>query len=64
VASDPLLKRYDVMVIDEVHERHVFCDFLLGILQRLSVQRPNLKIGRYRSLFQGVYMFSSNECHN
>lgn len=35
---------YDVIVLDEVHERHLHGDFLLGILKCLIFQRPTLKI--------------------
>ena len=42
--TDPTLSQYDFIVVDEVHERHVFTDFLLGILKCLVVQRPDLKI--------------------
>ena len=31
VASDPLLLRYDVIIVDEVHERGLNVDFLLGV---------------------------------
>ena len=43
-AADPLLMQYDVIIVDEVHERHMICDFLLGVLKRILVQRPGLKI--------------------
>ncbi|KAH3745620.1 ATP-dependent RNA helicase [Pelomyxa schiedti] len=45
-ASDPLLTMYDVIIIDEVHERHLFGDFLLGVLRDLvlSGKRPSLKL--------------------
>lgn len=42
--TDPSLSQYDFIVVDEVHERHVFTDFLLGILKCLAKQRPDLKI--------------------
>jgi ATP-dependent helicase HrpA len=43
-ASDRTLSRYDAIIIDEAHERSLNIDFLLGILKRLSLQRPELKI--------------------
>ena len=43
-ASDPLLMQYDVMILDEVHERHITCDFLLGILKAMIRDRPQLKL--------------------
>jgi HrpA-like RNA helicase len=42
--TDPNLMQYDLIVVDEVHERHVFTDFLLGILKCLVRQRSDLKI--------------------
>jgi HrpA-like RNA helicase len=42
--ADPLLSRYEVVVVDEVHERHINGDFILGILHSLLSQRPDLKV--------------------
>lgn len=41
---DPQLSQYNVIIVDEVHERHLNSDFLLGILRCLIKQRDNLKI--------------------
>ena len=35
---------YDVIVLDEVHERHLHGDFLLGIMKCLLYQRSELKL--------------------
>ncbi|RUS16526.1 P-loop containing nucleoside triphosphate hydrolase protein, partial [Endogone sp. FLAS-F59071] len=43
-ASDPTLSMYDVIVVDEVHERHLMGDFLLGVLKRLLKERENLHV--------------------
>ncbi|MFO1394729.1 MAG: hypothetical protein U1F09_13270, partial [Steroidobacteraceae bacterium] len=32
--SDPLLERYDTLIIDEAHERNLNVDFLLGVVKR------------------------------
>ena len=42
--SDPLLKAYDTLIIDEAHERSLNIDFLLGYLRELLPRRPDLKI--------------------
>ena len=41
VSADPLLSTYNVIILDEVHERHLTIDFLLGIMKCLLLQRPN-----------------------
>lgn len=41
---DRLLSRYEVIIIDEAHERSLNIDFLLGLLKRLCVKRPDLKV--------------------
>eukprot|EP00124_Ichthyophonus_hoferi_P001336 Ihof_evm11s66 gene=Ihof_evmTU11s66 len=44
IASDPTLSQYNVIVMDEVHERNMHCDFLLGVMQAVLSQRPELKL--------------------
>ena len=41
---DPLLRRYDTLIIDEAHERSLNIDFLLGFLKRLLARRKDLKL--------------------
>ncbi|MGB6241978.1 MAG: ATP-dependent RNA helicase HrpA [Castellaniella sp.] len=41
---DPLLRRYDTLIIDEAHERSLNIDFLLGFLKRLLTRRRDLKL--------------------
>ena len=42
--SDPLLRAYDTIIIDEAHERSLNIDFLLGYLRQILPRRPDLKI--------------------
>ncbi|WP_269629579.1 ATP-dependent RNA helicase HrpA [Pelomonas sp. BJYL3] len=42
--TDPLLKAYDTLIIDEAHERSLNIDFLLGYLREILARRPELKV--------------------
>ncbi|MCD6679062.1 MAG: ATP-dependent RNA helicase HrpA [Burkholderiaceae bacterium] len=45
-ASDPLLRAYDTLIVDEAHERSLNIDFLLGYLKQLldGPRRDDLKL--------------------
>ena len=60
---DPLLLDYEVLIVDEAHERSLNIDFILGFLRRLRDERPDLKIiitsatidtGRFSEAFGGA----------
>lgn len=44
IQSDPELREYDTLILDEAHERSLNIDFLLGYLHQLLPQRPDLKL--------------------
>lgn len=44
IQQDRFLNRYEVIIIDEAHERSLNIDFLLGFLKQLLPKRPDLKI--------------------
>lgn len=44
VRSDPLLSRYDIIMVDEAHERTLNIDFTLGLLLEILRHRKDLKI--------------------
>jgi len=44
IQQDRFLSKYEVIIIDEAHERSLNIDFLLGYLKRLCRQRRELKV--------------------
>ena len=44
IQSDPLLRAYSTLILDEAHERSLNIDFLLGHLQGVLQRRADLKI--------------------
>ncbi len=44
IQSDPELREYDTLIVDEAHERSLNIDFLLGYVHRLLPRRPDLKL--------------------
>ncbi|NDY41936.1 ATP-dependent RNA helicase HrpA, partial [Dissulfurirhabdus thermomarina] len=41
---DLLLRRYDTVIVDEVHERTLNIDLLLGLLKTILPRRPDLRV--------------------
>jgi ATP-dependent helicase HrpA len=44
IQTDPMLRQYDTLIIDEAHERSLNIDFILGYLKQLLPKRPDLKV--------------------
>jgi ATP-dependent helicase HrpA len=44
IARDRLLRQYDMIILDEAHERSLNIDFLLGYLAQVLPRRPDLKL--------------------
>lgn len=44
IQSDPELRAYDTIIIDEAHERSLNIDFVLGYLKQLVPRRPDLRV--------------------
>jgi ATP-dependent helicase HrpA len=42
--TDPMLRAYDTIIIDEAHERSLNIDFLLGHLRQILPRRPDLMV--------------------
>ncbi|MFT4125704.1 MAG: ATP-dependent RNA helicase HrpA [Gordonia sp. (in: high G+C Gram-positive bacteria)] len=63
ISTDPMLRAYDTIIVDEAHERSLNIDFILGYLRRLLPRRPDLKViitsatiepGRFAAHFGGA----------
>lgn len=44
ITHDRYLNQYEVLIIDEAHERSLNIDFLLGIIKKILPKRPDLKL--------------------
>ncbi|KAJ0063816.1 hypothetical protein NL108_006787, partial [Boleophthalmus pectinirostris] len=44
IQQDRELSQYQVLIVDEVHERHLHCDFLLGVLRSLLENHSDLRL--------------------
>ncbi len=42
--ADPLIEKYDVLVLDEMHERNLHQDFILALVKRALPRRPDLRV--------------------
>ena len=44
LAADPALTAFDVVIVDEAHERHLNTDLLLGLLRGVIARRPQFRL--------------------
>lgn len=44
IMADPLLTSYSAVMLDEVHERTLYTDILLGLLKKILRKRKELKL--------------------
>jgi ATP-dependent helicase HrpA len=67
IQADPLLRRYQTLIIDEAHERSLTIDFLLGWLKTILPKRRDLKLiissatietERFSAFFDGAPVIS------
>uniref|UniRef100_A0A8C2HAS1 Probable ATP-dependent RNA helicase DHX35 n=1 Tax=Cyprinus carpio TaxID=7962 RepID=A0A8C2HAS1_CYPCA len=42
--SDPLLKKYSVIMLDEAHERTLYTDIAIGLLKKIQKKRRDLRL--------------------
>lgn len=68
--SDPLLNKYSVLMLDEVHERTLFTDIVIGLLKKVLKRRPDLRViissatldaSRYKDFFNLKTYFNKNK---
>lgn len=60
---DPWLSKYSVIMVDEAHERSLNIDFVLGLLKRILVSRPDFKvIVSSATINTEVFSLYFNEC--
>ncbi len=44
IYSDPLLSKYSVIMVDDIHERTTNTDLILGLLKKIMKKNTELKL--------------------
>lgn len=62
--NDPYLKNISHIILDEIHERDILCDFLITLLKNLLPKRPDLKLILMSATFnsQAFAKYFDNKC--
>ncbi|KAI3385965.1 hypothetical protein SNEBB_011256 [Seison nebaliae] len=69
--KDPLLRRYSIIFIDDIHERILFTDIILSLLYLIKRKRPHLRIiitsatmnvREIENFFKEIYSIGIVEC--
>ncbi|KAF2349992.1 Helicase C-terminal [Trinorchestia longiramus] len=55
--ADPLLRQYSVIMVDEVHERNLYTDIILGLLKKILKRRKDLRIIVCSATIDADHMF-------
>lgn len=55
--QDPLLRLYSVVMLDEIHERTLNGDIILGLLKKVIKKRPDLKLIVTSATFEAETIF-------
>lgn len=67
IQGDPLLQEYSVVMVDDIHERSIESDILLGLLKKIQKKRKDLKLiissatldsEKLRDFFEGSVILS------
>lgn len=55
IMGDPLLSNYSVIMLDEVHERTLYTDILLGLMKKILRVR-SCKIIKFDLLVENIFL--------
>lgn len=53
--ADPLLREYSVIILDEVHERNILTDILMGLLKKIMRVRNLFIFQSFKILYKSTF---------